>query len=82
MLPSGMLFINANLGTELFDTNSNTEYQLDDIPHSVRTYPGSAATAMLPLSKLFPHLARLNHFDVRASTGKQLDRYFVVLWWH
>lgn len=52
LLPSGRLFINANLGTELFDWKTSTEYQLDDIPHSVRTYPGSAATAMMPLSEL------------------------------
>jgi hypothetical protein len=50
LLPSGNLFINANLGTEIFDYKNNVEYPLADVPHAVRTYPGSAATAMLPLT--------------------------------
>lgn len=48
LLPSGNIFINANLGTEIFDYKNNVEYPLADIPHAVRTYPGSAATAMMP----------------------------------
>jgi len=47
---TGNLFIQANLGTEIFDYINNVEYPLPDIPHAVRTYPGSAATAMLPLT--------------------------------
>ncbi|GAA5864012.1 hypothetical protein JCM8547_005308 [Rhodosporidiobolus lusitaniae] len=50
LLPSGNLFIQANWGTEIFDYKNNVEYPLADIPHAVRTYPGSAATAMLPLT--------------------------------
>ncbi|SCV72721.1 BQ2448_4258 [Microbotryum intermedium] len=50
LLPSGNIFINANLGTEIFDYKNNVEYPLADIPHAVRTYPGSAATGMLPLT--------------------------------
>ncbi|BGO97295.1 Copper radical oxidase [Rhodotorula toruloides ATCC 204091] len=50
LLPSGNLFINANLGTEIFDYKNNVEYPLADIPHAVRTYPGSAATALMPLT--------------------------------
>ncbi|BGP45591.1 hypothetical protein JCM10450v2_001410 [Rhodotorula kratochvilovae] len=50
LLPSGNIFIQANWGTEIFDYKNNVEYPLADIPHAVRTYPGSAATAMLPLT--------------------------------
>ncbi|GAA5898861.1 hypothetical protein JCM6882_004016 [Rhodosporidiobolus microsporus] len=50
LLPSGNLLIQANWGTEIFDYKNNVEYPLADIPHAVRTYPGSAATAMLPLT--------------------------------
>jgi hypothetical protein len=38
------------LGNELFDYKNNVEYALPETPHSVRTYPGSAATAMLALT--------------------------------
>ncbi|ORY61159.1 copper radical oxidase [Leucosporidium creatinivorum] len=50
LLPSGNIFIQTNLGTEVFDYKNNIEYPLADIPHAVRTYPGSAATAMMPLT--------------------------------
>ncbi|KAK4052086.1 hypothetical protein OIV83_002380 [Microbotryomycetes sp. JL201] len=50
LLPSGNIFINANLGTEIFDYKNNIEYPLANVPHAVRTYPGSAATAMMPLT--------------------------------
>lgn len=40
----------ANLGTEIFDYKNNVEHPLANVPFSVRTYPGSAATAMLPLT--------------------------------
>ncbi|KAI5479758.1 glyoxal oxidase [Pseudohyphozyma bogoriensis] len=50
LLPSGNIFIQTNWGTEIFDYKNNVEYPLADIPHSVRTYPGSAATAMMPLT--------------------------------
>ncbi|BGP18930.1 hypothetical protein JCM10213_005483 [Rhodosporidiobolus nylandii] len=50
LLPSGNIFIQANWGTEIFDYKNNVEYPLADIPHAVRTYPGSAATAMMPLT--------------------------------
>ncbi|CAE6434266.1 unnamed protein product [Rhizoctonia solani] len=50
LLPSGNLFIQTNWGTEVFDYKSNTEYELDDIPHAVRTYPASGASIMLPLT--------------------------------
>ncbi|MBW0470069.1 hypothetical protein O181_009784 [Austropuccinia psidii MF-1] len=50
LLPSGNLFLQANLGTEIYDYKNNVEYPLPNIPHAVRTYPASAATAMLPLT--------------------------------
>ncbi|GAA6008277.1 uncharacterized protein JCM10292_004115, partial [Rhodotorula paludigena] len=50
LLPSGNIFVQANWGTEIFDYKNNVEYPLADIPHAVRTYPGSAATAMMPLT--------------------------------
>ena len=50
LLPSGNIFLQANWGTEIFDYKNNVEYPLADIPHAVRTYPGSAATAMMPLT--------------------------------
>lgn len=34
LLPSGNLFIQTNWGTEVFDYKTNTEYELDDIPHA------------------------------------------------
>ncbi|CAH7687128.1 glyoxal oxidase N-terminus-domain-containing protein [Phakopsora pachyrhizi] len=50
LLPSGNLFLQTNLATEIFDYKKNIEYPLPNIPHAVRTYPASAATAMLPLT--------------------------------
>lgn len=50
LLPSGNLFIQTNLATEVFDYKNNIEYPLANVPHAVRTYPGSAATAMMPLT--------------------------------
>ncbi|CAE6524828.1 unnamed protein product [Rhizoctonia solani] len=50
LLPSGNLFIQTNWGTEVFDYKTNTEYNLDDIPHAVRTYPASGGSIMLPLT--------------------------------
>ncbi|KAG8909543.1 hypothetical protein FRC01_006866 [Tulasnella sp. 417] len=50
MLPSNKLLIQTNWGTELFDPVTFEEDTLPDVPHAVRTYPASAATAMLPLT--------------------------------
>ncbi|CAE6433388.1 unnamed protein product [Rhizoctonia solani] len=50
LLPSGMVFMQTNLGTQLYDMNNNVEYPLADMPHAVRTYPASGATTMLPLT--------------------------------
>lgn len=50
LLPSGNIFINSNRGNEIFDYKNAIEHPIADTPHSVRTYPGSAAHAMLPLT--------------------------------
>ncbi|KIO34546.1 glyoxal oxidase [Tulasnella calospora MUT 4182] len=50
LLPSGNLFIQTNWAAEIFDYKKNVEYRIGEIPHSVRTYPGSAANVMLPLT--------------------------------
>lgn len=50
LLPSGNLLIQSNLKAEIFDWQNNIEQPLPDIPHSVRVYPASGATAMLPLT--------------------------------
>lgn len=50
LLPSGNLFINSNLANEIFDYKNNVEHPIAAMPHSVRVYPGSGATAMMPLT--------------------------------
>lgn len=44
LLPGGKLFIQTNLGAELFDYKTGVEDALPDVPHAVRTYPASGAT--------------------------------------
>ncbi|EJU01106.1 glyoxal oxidase [Dacryopinax primogenitus] len=50
LLPSGNLLIQTNWAAEIYDYKANVEYPLPNIPNAVRTYPGSGATAMLPLT--------------------------------
>ena len=50
LMPSGLLFMQANMTSILYDYNANTTTQLPDMPYAARVYPGSAATAMLPLT--------------------------------
>ncbi|KDN52348.1 copper radical oxidase [Tilletiaria anomala UBC 951] len=51
LMPSGKVFMQANVSTTLWDHEKNTEQALDDMPGNVvRVYPASAATAMLPLT--------------------------------
>ncbi|KZT61288.1 copper radical oxidase [Calocera cornea HHB12733] len=50
LLPSGNLLIQTNWNTAIFDHKNVVEYALPNIPNAVRTYPGSGATAMLPLT--------------------------------
>ncbi|KAH8923414.1 copper radical oxidase [Atractiella rhizophila] len=50
LMPSGNLFIQTNWLTEMYDYKNKVEHTYPNVPHSVRTYPGSAMTAMLPLT--------------------------------
>ncbi|KAF7984140.1 hypothetical protein HWV62_16786 [Athelia sp. TMB] len=51
LMPSGKMFVQANLSTILWDYNANVETALPGMPNNVaRVYPASGATAMLPLT--------------------------------
>lgn len=50
LLPSGNLFIQAEFQAEIFDWQNKIEYDIPDIPHSVKVYPASGGTAMYPLT--------------------------------
>lgn len=51
LMPSGKMFVQANLSTILWDYNANQETQLPPMPNNVvRVYPASGAVAMLPLT--------------------------------
>ncbi|CAK5275730.1 unnamed protein product [Mycena citricolor] len=51
LMKSGLMFMQANLSTMLWDYNANTETDLPDMPNNVvRVYPASGATAMLPMT--------------------------------
>lgn len=51
LMPSGKLFVQANISTVLWDYTTNTETTFPNVPHNVvRVYPASGAVAMLPLT--------------------------------
>nr|QBH67489.1 putative glyoxaloxidase 1 [Ustilago esculenta]QBH67600.1 putative glyoxaloxidase 1 [Ustilago esculenta] len=51
LMPSGKIFMQANVSTILWNHTANIETPLPDMPGNVvRVYPASAATAMLPLT--------------------------------
>ncbi|CBQ71154.1 probable Glo1-Glyoxaloxidase 1 [Sporisorium reilianum SRZ2] len=51
LMPSGKIFMQANVSTTLWDHTNNILTPLPDMPGNVvRVYPASAATAMLPLT--------------------------------
>ncbi|KAF4613256.1 hypothetical protein D9613_010968 [Agrocybe pediades] len=51
LMPSGKMFVQANLSTILWDHTTNTETPLPDMPNGIaRVYPASGASAMLPLT--------------------------------
>ncbi|PWN44020.1 DUF1929-domain-containing protein [Ceraceosorus guamensis] len=51
LMPSGLLFMQANYSTTLWNFTDNTETALAEMPNQVvRVYPASGATAMLPLT--------------------------------
>ncbi|GJJ12980.1 hypothetical protein Clacol_007227 [Clathrus columnatus] len=50
-MQSGLLFVQANLSTILFNYTTNTEIPLPDMPNGVvRTYPASGANTLLPMT--------------------------------
>lgn len=51
LLPSGLLFLQASWMTTLMNYTTAAETRLPNMTHAQRTYPGSAASAMLPLTK-------------------------------
>ncbi|KAF8590703.1 copper radical oxidase [Ramaria rubella] len=51
LMPSGMMFAQANLSSILWNPISNVEVPLPDMPNNVvRVYPASGGAAMLPLT--------------------------------
>ncbi|KIJ38403.1 copper radical oxidase [Sphaerobolus stellatus SS14] len=51
LLPSGKMFMQANISTIVWDYNTNTETPLPDMPGAVvRVYPASGASTLLPLT--------------------------------
>lgn len=51
LMPSGKLFVQANVSTTLWDYDANVESPLPPMPGNVvRVYPASGAVAMLPLT--------------------------------
>jgi hypothetical protein len=51
LMPSGKMFVQANISTILWDYNANVETPLPNMPNNVaRVYPASGAVAMLPLT--------------------------------
>ncbi|KAH9923857.1 glyoxal oxidase N-terminus-domain-containing protein [Fomitopsis serialis] len=51
LMPSGKMFVQANLSTMLWDPENNVETDLPPMPDGiVRVYPASGATAMMPLT--------------------------------
>ncbi|GAC98628.1 hypothetical protein PHSY_006222 [Pseudozyma hubeiensis SY62] len=51
LMPSGKIFMQANVSTVLWDHQNNVQTNLPDMPGGVvRVYPASGATAMLPLT--------------------------------
>lgn len=50
LLPSGLIFMQADWQTTLLNYTSQVETALPNITHAQRTYPASGATTMLPLT--------------------------------
>ncbi|TFK24023.1 copper radical oxidase variant A [Coprinopsis marcescibilis] len=51
LLPSGRMFLQANVSTTIWNYDTNIEEPLPDMPNGVvRVYPASGAVAMLPLT--------------------------------
>ncbi|KAK4701875.1 hypothetical protein P7C70_g4353, partial [Phenoliferia sp. Uapishka_3] len=50
LLPNGLVFMQANWQTTLFNYTTNRETRLPNITKAQKTYPASGSTAMLPLT--------------------------------
>jgi hypothetical protein len=50
LLPSGLVFMQANRGTINYNIGTLQTTVLPDMPYAARVYPASAATALLPLT--------------------------------
>ena len=50
LLPSGLVFMQANRGTINYNIGTLKTTVLPDMPYAARVYPASAATALLPLT--------------------------------
>lgn len=50
LLPSGLVFMQANRGTINYNIGTKQTINLPDMPYAARVYPASAATALLPLT--------------------------------
>ncbi|KLO12283.1 glyoxal oxidase [Schizopora paradoxa] len=50
LMPSGVLFMQLNWATVMFDYVNGVTTNLDNVPDAVRTYPASAGTAILPMT--------------------------------
>ncbi|EEB99717.1 hypothetical protein MPER_00542, partial [Moniliophthora perniciosa FA553] len=51
LMPSGKMFVQANISSILWDPINNIETELPDMPEGIaRVYPASGAVAMLPLT--------------------------------
>ncbi|KZS99587.1 copper radical oxidase, partial [Laetiporus sulphureus 93-53] len=51
MMASGRMFLRANISTILWEPDTNTQYDLPDMPDNLaRVHPASGATAMMPLT--------------------------------
>lgn len=75
-LSAGNIFVQTNLGTEIFDYKNNIEYPLADIPHAVR-FAAFPTPCFSPLTFLLlqdlPWIRRDRHAS--SHSRQQLDRH-------
>lgn len=50
LMPTGDFLVSINQNAAIINYKNYTEHPLPNVPHAVRTYPASAATAMLPMT--------------------------------
>ena len=81
LLPSGNLFLQANLQAEILNWSAPegaTERALPNIPSTVRVYPASGATAMLPLTPANNWTAKVLFCG---GTNQQPDQWYNGATW-